>query len=136
MMASTANFMNVFYYLHFALTCLGFLVGLGLGVFLIVRKRMLPGILALVAFFLFSLSPLLNIVVFRLLMQVLWSNDAYAGASMAVNCITGLANLLACAALIAAFVLLLRPEPKQSEDLALPDELLNNVDQPEAGPSS
>ena len=132
----SSNLINAFYYIYLALSCLGFLFGLGVGVFLIMRKRMLPGILALVAFFLFGLSPLLELVVFRLLMDVLWSHDAYAGASMSVNCLTGLTNLLACAALIAAFVLLLRPEPKPAEDLALPEELLNNVDQPEAGPSS
>ncbi len=132
----SANLLNTFYYLHLALTCLGFLLGLGMGVFLIIRKRLLPGILALAAFFLFSLSPILNVVVFRWLMQWLWSHDTYAGASMVVNCISGFADLLASAALIAAFVLMLRPESKPSKDMALPDELLNDVEQSDTEDSS
>lgn len=125
-----SNLVNTFYYIQLSLTCLGLLVGLGLGVFLIIRKRMLPGILALTGFFLFGLQPVLNLLIFRVLMGLLWEHDTYATASMTFNCISGLANLLACAALVAAFVLMLRPEPKPSEDLALPDELLTSADQP------
>jgi len=132
----SSNLINAFYYIHLALTCLGFLLGLGVGVFLIMRKRMLPGILALAAFFLFGLTPVLNVLIFRVLMGLLWEHDAYMTASMTFNCISGLASLLACAALVAAFVLLLRPEPKPSEGLALPEELLNNTDQSESEPGS
>ena len=44
--------------LRLVILCLGFLIGIGAGVFLIVRKRMVPGILTLAGFVVQSLIPL------------------------------------------------------------------------------
>ena len=103
-----------------AIRCIGFLAGLAAGVFLIVRKRMLPGILAMAAFILFSLGSIVNILAFRVFFEQIVQADLYESISIATSCITGIADILACAALIAAFILLLRPAPPPPDNTFYP----------------
>ena len=95
--------------LRTSLLCLGFLVGMGGGIFLITRKRALPGWLALVGFGLFGFSKVLEYAYtqFR-------SGDAsaYSFVRWAFNCVSGFIVLLGILAIVAALVTAIRPQTK------------------------
>jgi hypothetical protein len=52
-----------------ALLCLVFLVGIGAGVFAIIRKRQMAGLLTVAGFLLFSVDPIAEMVIFRVIMS-------------------------------------------------------------------
>ena len=106
--------------LRLVILCLGFLIGIGAGVFLIVRKRMVPGILTLAGFLLFSLNPIVEFVVFRVLWEQLVRSDDYLTANMISNCLTGFSFFLGSIALVVAFILMLRPTPNPPENNIFP----------------
>jgi len=66
-MEAFGKLIDVIYHIRNAVLCLVFLVGIGAGVLLIMRKRILAGILAIVGFALFSIEPITDFVVFRIL---------------------------------------------------------------------
>jgi hypothetical protein len=85
-----------------ALVCLGFLLGVGLGVVLIIRKKTLLGVLALAGFFLLGLSPLLSILYRALFLKI--PRGAVDFISWAVPCVSSVAVLLGTIALIIALL--------------------------------
>ncbi len=89
------------YYVRIALTCLALLVGVGGGIFLLVRRQVWPGLLALAGFVLLSLDPLANFVLPRLLAG---SQQTTAGLSMTLACLGPLGLFLGGAALLAALL--------------------------------
>ena len=97
-----------------------FLAGAGMGVFLLSRKRRLPGILTIAAFLLFSLEPLLDVIVFRLLFQQDLSEQAFQTLDYIYPCITAPAFFLGSLALIIALYLLVKPEAKPPEHITYP----------------
>ncbi len=95
------------YNLRSGLTCLIFLIGAGAGIFLILRKQTLTGGLALAGFVLFSIDPLVEVILFRLLGDNFSENYeilgwVYAGVSSVVT-------ILGVAALTAALIMATRP---------------------------
>ena len=106
---------NTAYYFRDMLMLMVFLAGAGMGIFLLSRKQRLPGILTIAAFLLFSLEPLLDIIVFRLLLQQDLSEQAYLTIDYFYPCITAPAFFLGSLALIAAFYLMLKPAPPPTE---------------------
>jgi hypothetical protein len=94
-----------------ALLCLGFLVGVGGGIFIITRKRALPGWLMLAGFGLFGLDRIFNLVYTRVLIQRF---DNFVILSWVFNCISGPLILLGILALVAATITAIQPnEPKE-----------------------
>ncbi len=105
--------MSTVYNIHTAVQCLGALLGIGMGVFLIIRKRTLGGILALVGFVLFSAEPATKMLL-NLLIRLDLGGEAF---NYIYPCVTGPAFLLGCVALAAAFFMMLRPDSKAPENL-------------------
>jgi hypothetical protein len=103
------NNIEVLYYLRDAVACLGVLVGLGGAVFLLIRKKTLPAILALIGFILLGVEPLLDVLIWRILANN--SSANYDTLNTAYACITGPALFLAILLIVLAFILGLR-EPK------------------------
>ena len=102
------------------LRCIGWLAGLGVGIFLIVRKRTLPGILAVAAFILFGLASLLYPLVFNVFYRQISQTVNLQDVNIALTCITGIVDTLAYAALIAAFILMLKPAPPPPDNTFYP----------------
>jgi hypothetical protein len=86
------------FYLRVAFTCLTFLVGVGGGVYLIARKQILPGALALGGFVLLSIDPLANVAVPRLFA----GSSNFVGLSLTIACVSSIATLLGALILLAA----------------------------------
>ena len=107
---------NVMYDIRNVLLCLGFLIGFSTGILLIVRKRKLPGILALAGFFLFSLEPITDTIIFRVLYQQSFPEDVYLALDYIYPCITAPAFFLGSIALVAALFLLVKPSPRPPEN--------------------
>jgi hypothetical protein len=61
------NNIEIIYYVRDAVACLGVLVGLGGAVFLFIRKKTLPAILALIGFILLGIEPSLDVILWRVL---------------------------------------------------------------------
>ena len=94
------------YNLRDALMCLGFLIGIGGGVFLLVRKQMLPGGLAIAGFVLLGIEPIAEVVIWRLLSDGTRNN----ALSWAYACIGAPATFLGAIALIAALIIAVRSQ--------------------------
>ncbi len=105
---------QLFYNIRDALLCLGFLIGFVGGIVLLVRKKTGAGILAILGFFLFSLDPLIELVLFRLLYNNF--GDNLQAMDMVYTCVSGPAILLGSICLLAALLLAARPsQPKSLE---------------------
>lgn len=100
------------FYLRDLVMFIVFLAGAGMGVFLLARKQRTPGILTIAAFLLFSLEPLLDVIVFRVLYQQELSEQAIQTLDYIYPCITAPAFLLGSLALIVALYGLVKPEQK------------------------
>lgn len=68
---------NILWLMRNAILCLGFLFGMGTGVFLFTRKHKTAGVLATVGFLLFSLEPIADFVVYRVLYRQDIGPDMY-----------------------------------------------------------
>ncbi len=103
------NTIEILYYVRDAAACLGVLVGVGGAVFLFMRKKALPGILALIGFIFLGIEPLLDVVLWRILGNTAspnWDTMNYTYA-----CATGPALFLGILLIVLAFILGFR-EPK------------------------
>lgn len=102
------------------LLCLGFLVGVGGGIFVITRKRALPGWLMLAGFGLFGLDRIFNLVYTRWIIRSL---DNFVIMNWVFNCISGPLILLGILALVAAIITAIQPNkpkepaPEKAEEL-------------------
>jgi hypothetical protein len=109
------NYVNLVYHLKNAVTCLGFLVGIGAGIFLITRKQRLAGALAIAGFVLFSLEPLADLVIFRILFRNLdYDRALFDALNIVYPCISGFGVLLGTVALIIALVNFVREKREES----------------------
>ena len=108
------------YLLRNLIILIGFFGGVGMGIFLIVRKRMLPGLLTIAAFLLFCLEPLTDFIVFRLLWNQEFSDQAWQTIEFVYPCLTAPAFFLGSLALIAALYLMLKPAPPSPEQNIYP----------------
>ncbi|MBM4424722.1 MAG: hypothetical protein FJ030_15275 [Chloroflexi bacterium] len=90
------------YDLRDGLLCLGFLIGMAAAVSLMLRKQTLPGCLALAAFFLFSIDPIAEIIIWRILVTN-WADD-YNVLNWMYACVSGPAIFLGVIALVVALV--------------------------------
>lgn len=108
---------NLPYNLRDVLLCLGFLVGVGVGVFLIIRKQVVAGGLTVAAFLLFSLDPILEFILFRVVWNTVSTDGGYQALNWTYACVTGAADLLGVGALLVALVLAVR---NQSPELLTP----------------
>jgi hypothetical protein len=100
---------EILYYVRDAVACLGVLVGLGGAAFLFIRKKALPGILALIGFIFLGVEPLLDVVLYRILGNTASPNWDTMNTTYA--CATGPALFLGILLIVLAFILGFR-EPK------------------------
>jgi hypothetical protein len=70
------------YYLIQAVQCLVYLAGFVAGILLLARKRTLPGILALVAYFLIGLGAIAYIIIWDIILPTTNYTGGYAWASL------------------------------------------------------
>jgi len=105
--------MSWVYNLQNVIQCLGALLGMGMGVFLLIRKRTMAGILALVGFILFSLEPITRLLLLNVLINLDIGGEAF---NYIYPCVTTPAFLLGCIALAAGFFLMLKPDTKPPEN--------------------
>lgn len=103
-----------------ALLCLGFLVGVGGGIFIITRKRALPGWLMLAGFGLFGLDRIFNLAYTRWMIR---SFDNPEIMNWVFNCISGPLILLGILALVAATITAIQPNQPKEPAPAKVDEL-------------
>ena len=111
-----ANYIGIFYNLKNAISCLAFLVGIGVGIFLIVKKRKAVGALAIVGFLLFSLDPIVDWIRRILLRTPNFSIELFNTLQVLHACLSGLGFFLGAAALIVAFIMVMRDGRDQSSD--------------------
>jgi len=114
-MDTIGKIIDVIYYLRNAVLCLVFLVGIGAGVFLIIRKRTLAGILAMVAFVLFSIEPITDIVIFRILYKQDFSEAIFNFLDFIYPIISALAIFLGSILIIVALLSATRPKLEEKE---------------------
>jgi len=100
---------EVFYYVRDAIACLGVLVGLGGAVYLFIRKKTLPGILALIGFIFLGIEPLLDLLLWRILGNTTSPN--WDAMNTTYACVTGPSLFLGILLIVMAFILGFR-EPK------------------------
>ena len=100
---------EVFYYVRDAIACLGILVGLGGAVYLFIRKKTLPAILALIGFIFLGIEPLLDLVLWRILGNTASPN--WDSMNTTYACVTGPSLFIGITLIVLAFVLGFR-EPK------------------------
>lgn len=106
------NNLNLVYWLRDAVACLGTLVGVGSAIFLFIRKKTLPAILALVGFLLLAVEPLLEIIFWRIMANSSnFDYGAFESLSTAYACINGPTMFLGIVAIALAFILGFR-EPR------------------------
>jgi hypothetical protein len=111
-----ANYIVVFYNLKNAISCLGFLVGIGVGIFLIVKKQRAVGALAIVGFLLFSLDPLVDWIRRIILRTPNFSIELFNALQAVHACLSGLGFFLGTAALVVAFIIVMRGNRSPSSD--------------------
>ncbi len=116
------NNIEILYYVRDAVACLGVLVGLGGAVFLFTRKKVMPGILALVGFIFLGIEPSLDVIVWRVLGNN--SNANFDTLNYTYACITGPALFLGILLIVLAFVMGFRetklPPPPMEPPVDLP----------------
>ncbi|MGA2503472.1 MAG: hypothetical protein ABSG01_05210 [Anaerolineales bacterium] len=116
------NNIEIIYYVRDAVACLGVLVGLGGAVFLFIRKKTLPAILALIGFILLGIEPSLDVILWRVLANN--SNANYDTLNYAYACITGPALFLGILLIVLVFILGFRetklPPPPMEPPVDLP----------------
>ena len=101
------------YNIQSAIHCLGALLGMGMGVLLLVRKRTTPGILALAGFFMCSVEPVTSVLLLNVLSRFNFGGEYY---NYIYPCVTTPAFLLGVLALAAALFMMLKAEAKAPEN--------------------
>ena len=114
-MDTFSTLIDVIYYIRNAVLCLVFLVGIVAGVLLISRKRTLAGILAIVAFVLFSLEPITDVVIFRVLYNLDLSEGVYNTLDFIYPIISALAIFLGSISIIVALLSANRTNVEEKE---------------------
>jgi hypothetical protein len=111
---------NVLYWIKDVFSCVAILIGIGGAVFLFLRKKIAPAILALIGFLAMGLEPILDIIIWRLLNQSA-TNPNYQAMDFAYVCISAPGFLLGIVLLVVAFVIGFRtpkpPPPAPVEDI-------------------
>ena len=102
---------NLPFNLRDALICLGFFVGIVGGIFLIIRRQTVAGGLAIAGFVLFSLDPITEVFLFRVLGS---ATENFEMLNWTYACIGGPATFLGVVALIAALIVLVRSQSQVS----------------------
>jgi hypothetical protein len=97
------NNIETIYYVRDAVACLGVLVGFGGAIFLFVRRKIMPGILALIGFIFLGLEPSLDVILWRVLANN--SNANFDTLNYAYACITGPALFIGILLIVMAFFL-------------------------------
>jgi hypothetical protein len=97
------NNIETIYYVRDAVACLGVLVGFGGSIFLFVRRKTMPGILALIGFIFLGLEPLLDVVLWRVLANN--SSANFDTLNYTYACITGPALFVGILLIVLAFIL-------------------------------
>ncbi len=110
---------NMGFYLRNSILCVGFLVGMGLGVFLIIRRHTLVGILTLIGFALFALEPLADFVIFRVLYAMEFQEETYIALDWSYVCLSTIAILLGSIALVIALFKATREKHGSSSTLPI-----------------
>lgn len=113
---------QVFYTISDALLCITYLVGIIAGVIALTRRKILPGVLAIVAFLFFGLELVARIIIWRVLFN---SVDNYGALNWASYCIgTPLVLFGTIALVVLAFVSIGKketlPPPPPVEDVPPP----------------
>lgn len=106
---------RILFDLRDALLCLGFLGGMGGAVFLFARNQRTAGALTLAAFALFGIDPLIELILYRIMMS-LFPTDNYDAFNWVYFCISTPAILLGVAAIVAALVVAVRSPESQSAE--------------------
>jgi hypothetical protein len=104
-------------YIRMGLSCIFSLVGVGAGVFLLIRKKTFPGILAIVGFLLLGLETISGFVIYPVLMGSMVNSfkmDILLASNL-LGCFTGLLNILGMGAIIVALVMGALPKSKTAE---------------------
>jgi hypothetical protein len=116
------NNIEILYYVRDAVAFLGVLVGLGGAVFLFTRKKVMPGILALIGFILLGIEPSMDVIVWRILANN--ANANFDTLNYAYACITGPTLFLGILLIVLAFILGFRetklPPPSMEPPVDLP----------------
>jgi hypothetical protein len=94
-----------FYNLRYAVLCLGSLIGIGAGIFLMVRKRKIAGLFTIIGFLLFSIDPIMSVLIYVIFPNLLTNRGIYGS----YPCISGISFILGCIALIIALIQGIRP---------------------------
>jgi hypothetical protein len=119
----SVNNINVMYWLRDVVACIGPLVGIGGAIFLFIRKKTLPAVLALVGFLLLAVEPLMDIILWRIVAQAATSPN-WESMSTAYACLSGIAMFLGTVAIALAFFLGFRepklPPPPPVDEAGLP----------------
>ncbi len=104
----SSDYINTLYYLRDILLCVGFLAGMIVGVFLIVRKHILAGILAILGFALIGLEPVIDFIIFRLLYSMDLPEEAFTTLDYAYPCISAPTIFIGTLLLVVALILAAR----------------------------
>ena len=95
---------NVPFYIRNVILCIGFLVGVCAGIYLIIRKHILAGILAIIGFTLFALEPIADIIIYRILFTYELEEQMYSSLDWAYACTSTVAFFIGSVALMIALV--------------------------------
>jgi hypothetical protein len=88
------------YYIADALLCIAYLVGIVAGVIALARKKILPGVLAIVAFLFFGLQIVLNILIWGILVNRVPNYGVLNWASFCIGTPLGLFGGIALVVLV------------------------------------
>jgi hypothetical protein len=94
------------------ITCLGALIGLGVGVFIISRRHTNAGILALIGFLLIGLNPVVSFILWGPLGIINMADiayDSYEMISWVDTCLAGGGLMMGCILVAVALVMAIRP---------------------------
>ena len=112
-----SEFIDVFWNIRDAVICVGFLVGIGAGIFLVVRKQKISGILAMLGFCLFGLEPIADFIVYRVLYKQDYGVETYQTFDYVYLCISAPAFFLGSIALVIAFINMMKSSQNPSNNL-------------------
>jgi hypothetical protein len=113
--------LNTLYWLRDAVACLGVLVGVGGAIFLFVRKKTLAAVLSLIGFVFLGLEPLLDMILWRILIN--GDNPNYDLMSTTYVCITGPALFVGIVLIVLAFILGFRGPKLPPPPIEVPTDL-------------
>jgi membrane-bound ClpP family serine protease len=122
-----ASNIEIFYDIRDALVCVGFLIGIGAGVFLITKKHTTAGILGVIGFLLFSLEPITDFVLFRVIYNsVDYDESLFNTLDLIYPCISAPAIFLGSISLVVALISIARQSQSNEVNAVGLDEPLIN----------